>query len=509
MATVPAARVNPEHRPVLVGATVAGALLAVSALYWDTFASLVAIWERSDTFAHCFLVAPISAWLIWLRRKELAAAPLSVSVWGVGAVVVLAFGWVVASIASIQVGQQLCAVLLVPAVVVALAGVRAARTIAFPLAYLVFAVPFGEALVPTLMDFTADFTVAALRLTGIPVLRDGLYFSIPAGDFEVAEACSGLRYLIACVVLGLLYGYLAYSSWRKRAVFFLVCVVAPIVANGIRAYMIVLIAHVSEMRYATGIDHLVYGWLFFAFLIAALFWMGGRFRDPPEGSAVTLPPVLSSTNAASFVVAGALLVLLAATGPYSLRAMQADDLAPTALAIRLPTLVEHWVGPRESPGPGVLGNGAEGPRGQYVGPRGTVELELITARHARDSDIVGHVPRSIGANNLPATETMRLDAGLAGASLRVSEVVFMSRPGAVQLLWYWYRVGEVRTAEDWRAKALEAWSALAREGRSQGTLFVVSTEQEDRDRGRQALREFLDGALAAIERCASAGTDEC
>ena len=88
---------------------------------------------------------------------------------------------------------------------------------AFPLFFLLLAVPFGEAFLPYLMSWTADFTVAALLLTGIPVYREGTFFALPSGQWSVVEACSGLRYLIASITIGTLYAYLTYQRWWKRA----------------------------------------------------------------------------------------------------------------------------------------------------------------------------------------------------------------------------------------------------------------------------------------------------
>ncbi len=86
------------------------------------------------------------------------------------------------------------------------------RRILYPLAFLFFAVPAGDFLMPTLMDHTADFTVMALRLSGVPVFREGNYFTIPSGNWSVVEACSGLRYLIASITLGVLFAYLNYRA---------------------------------------------------------------------------------------------------------------------------------------------------------------------------------------------------------------------------------------------------------------------------------------------------------
>ena len=102
---------------------------------------------------------------------------------------------------GVLVVQQYAFVAMVPAAVVALLGRRVGMALAFPLAFLFFAVPTGEALVPRLMNWTADFTIGALRLSGIPVYREGNFFSLPTGRWAVVEACSGLRYVIASVTI--------------------------------------------------------------------------------------------------------------------------------------------------------------------------------------------------------------------------------------------------------------------------------------------------------------------
>jgi exosortase/archaeosortase family protein len=145
-----------------------------------------------------------------------------------------------------------------------------------------FSVPVGEFLIPQLQELTADITVWALKLTGIPVFRDGLYIAVPGGLFEVAVACSGIRYLIASFTLGTLFAYLNYTSLKKRSIFVLFSIFLPLLANGIRAFGIVIIAYSSDMKYATGVDHLVYGWLFFGVVILIMFSIGGMFSDPAE-----------------------------------------------------------------------------------------------------------------------------------------------------------------------------------------------------------------------------------
>jgi exosortase A len=241
-----------------------------------------AIWSRSDTFAHGYLVAPISLWLIWRRRETVRNVPLRPSVWGYLAGLVCGFTWLLAQLASVDVVAQFALIGMLIATVWALAGTTVTKALAFPLGFLVFCVPFGEFLFPTMMDWTADFVVGALRLTGIPVYVEGRSLVIPSGHWQVVEGCSGVRYLIASVVVGSLYAYLNYRSLARCLVFAAMAVVVPVLANWLRAYGIVLLGHVSDNKLATGVDHLVYGWAFFGIVILGLFWLGARWQEPED-----------------------------------------------------------------------------------------------------------------------------------------------------------------------------------------------------------------------------------
>ena len=153
---------------------------------------------------------------------------------------------IVAALTDVLELQQMALVEMATAIVWEVLGTEIARALVFPLGYLFFAVPLGEGLVPYLMDFTADFTVKALQFSGVPVYREALYFSIPSGNFEVVKACSGIRYLIASVALGTLYAYISYRSVSRRLLFIALAVLVPIVANGVRAYGIVMLAHLRN-----------------------------------------------------------------------------------------------------------------------------------------------------------------------------------------------------------------------------------------------------------------------
>ena len=256
-------------------------LLALTGLYLDTALAMEGIWRRSETFAHAYLVAPISVWLVWRLRHRVAAITPAPQPWMLVPMALAALVWFVGDLAGVNALTQAMFVALLVMAVPAVLGLAVARELAFPLVYLFFMVPFGEFLLPVLMEGTADFTVLAVGLSGVPVYREGLNFVIPSGTWSVVEACSGVRYLIASFMVGSLFAYLNYTSTKRRLIFCVVSLVLPIVANWLRAYFIVMLGHLSGNKLAVGVDHLIYGWVFFGVVITALFMIGARWTEPP------------------------------------------------------------------------------------------------------------------------------------------------------------------------------------------------------------------------------------
>ena len=204
------------------------ASLLTLGLFWPTAWSMVETWWQRETFTHGFLVVPITLWLIWHRRRHLAAVVPTASWFGYAAFLMAALGWLAGYLADVRVVAQFGLIGMLVGGIWATLGDQAVRQMIFPLGFLFFAVPVGEALIPPLMEFTADFTVGMLRLTGIPVYRDGLFFSIPSGNWSVVEGCSGVRYVIASLTLGVIYAYLTYQSWWRRLIFILASALVPV-----------------------------------------------------------------------------------------------------------------------------------------------------------------------------------------------------------------------------------------------------------------------------------------
>jgi exosortase A len=309
--------------------TVAGAtVLALLVIYWPTTYSIYAIWQRSDTFAHGFVVIPIFVWLVWLDRERLRAVPVLPCPPVVAAMGIAGFAWLIARLAAVPTASQFALLFLVQLSLVAILGLSMSRRLAFPLAFLFFAIPFGEFLMPWLMERTADATVVLLKVTGVPVYREGEHLLIPSGSWSVVEACSGLRYLVASLMAGTLFAYLRYRSLNRRLIFVGASIAVPLIANWLRAYGIVMLGHLTNNRLGTNIDHLIYGWLFFGVVMTLLFWIGSRWQEfpstpPPSPMVDAAPPRVSPAAPAVPMIATALLcVLVSAVWPPLFRHLE-------------------------------------------------------------------------------------------------------------------------------------------------------------------------------------------
>lgn len=343
-AVLAAPRSAPRWRAALPSLVVA--LVAVLVLYRDTFGAMVAIWSRSDTFAHAFLVPPIVLWLVWRRRADLGALAPQPHPWTLVPVALAAAGWLVGDLAGVNALTQVCATTVLVLSVPTVLGWTVARAIAFPLAFMFFMVPIGEFAMPIFMQWTADFTVTSLRLLGVPVYREGLNFVIPSGSWSVVEACSGIRYLIASFMVGTLFGYLQYRSTRRRVLFALVSLAVPIVANWARALMIVLLGHFSGNRIAAGVDHLIYGWLFFGIVIGLMFFVGSRWAEP-SGPAPKPTAAWGGTDAGArhWITAAALVLAVGVPTVVAWRLNVAPASVPVLALPALPGTAEPAVVP--------------------------------------------------------------------------------------------------------------------------------------------------------------------
>jgi exosortase A len=509
-------QLNPERQWRRAGSLVA--LLLVWTLFWyfDTASAIVGIWLRSDAFTHGFLVVPIVVWLVWRRRVALSHIQPKPNLWSALLLAGVALAWLLGDLVAVNALTQLAFVSMLVLLVPTLLGWAVTRVLGFALAFMFFAVPFGEFAMPQLMTWTADFTVLALRLTGIPVYREGLQFVIPSGNWSVVEACSGVRYLIASLTVGTLFAYLNYQSTSRRVLFIIVSIIVPVIANWLRAYMIVMLGHLSGNKLAAGVDHLIYGWVFFGVVIMLMFMVGARWAEPePSVSAadidsVTLQkpllqmPVVRSRFELVAVLA-ALLIVAPQLGRWALT--HTGNTAPPALAAPA-VLAPAWAAAPDQTL--VLKPAFSNPSAEfntrYIAGAQDVGLYVGYYRQQNyDRKLVSSQNVLVTSKDpywaQVASSTQSIHFNSTQTNVRVAELRNSGAPGQLAdarlAVWQLYWVNGKLTASDMQAKAYGALYRLLGRG-DDSAVIIIYTAKGQGGEGQARLQAFVQANAGNI-----------
>jgi exosortase A len=470
-----------------LGAAWVGLLL----LFWRDASDMAAIWWNSSTFNHCLLILPILVWLV-LQRKEILAQ-LKPQPWAPALLygALGAGGWLLGDAAGLAVARQLGLVMMLQGAVIALLGPNVTRGLLFPLFYMFFLVPIGEEAVPMLQTLTAKMCMVLLGWTGIPAHIDGIFITTPGGYFRVAEACSGVKFLIAMVAYGALVANLCFKSWPRRIAFLGVCIVVPILANGLRAFATIYIAEHSNIEFAASFDHVFYGWVFFGLVIALVMALGWRFFDKHADAPAFDPAKLQSTflpttTELRVVVA----ILLVAAVPFGWSAYVAAKPSPVPTRIALPQ-VEGWqivpYAPTVHWTPRFIG-GSHYLSGRYRNAKGQ-EADLFVVvfdRQSEGRELVGYGQGTIDPNGYWSW-TANTSPPANGRAERIKT------KGAAREVVSFYRVNGVTSGSSARIKFATLTARLLN-GDQQAVAIVVSAEKA----GDASPRPIIDAFVTSL-----------
>jgi exosortase len=250
---------------------------ALVALYAPVLRILVDQWYRDPDYSHGFLVPLLSAYLIWARRDQLRQVPLRPSLWGM-AIVLFALGLLVlGSLGAELFLARFSLLCTICGLIVYFCGGVMLRTMAFPMAFLLFAIPipgviYNEIVFP--LQFVASrfatWTLETLNL--FPIMREGNILILPGMSLEVVEACSGIRSLMSLLALAAGFGYVVERSVLARWVLFLAMVPLAIISNGTRVMLTAIMANYMGAQAAEGFMHEFSGWVIF--VVATVLFLG-------------------------------------------------------------------------------------------------------------------------------------------------------------------------------------------------------------------------------------------
>ena len=486
---------------ILLGVTV-GALFL---LHLSTLRSMARVWTDNESFSHCWFVLPLAAYMIWTRRAVLRTVAPRPTVWGVLLVLGSGMLWFLSHLAQVSTGEQVSLVGMILGTVWALLGTDVSRRIAYPLAFIGLMVPFGEGLFPILISIAGRLAVTVLEWTGMPVTFDGRYLRVPGGEWGITEACSGLRYLLAILTVGAVFAYLSFEKPVKRALFIVFCVVASVLMNGFRVWLLVMIGALSDMKSPIVHDHEWLGWILFAIMMAVIFQIGRRAADPDPPAGTANPDRTSrryAPPAAAFWATALAVIVLGATWTTAARAFN----RPIPGEVR-------YAGPSADPAWQELPFPLWDWKPHYVGA--AAEFQRC---YERDGAIVG-VYVAYYRDQEPGAELVQsanwfVDPELRGwkryASVRQTVTapggqvplteIDLDGPGIRLRCWRTYWVGGRFAESESDTKLEQLRGKLLGRGDDAAVLILYTNRREDGSEAEARLRRFLAERLPALEQ---------
>ena len=478
-----------NHRwswPVLLFACSATVLVS----FRHTLSLMVDTWYSSRTYSHCFLILPLFIYLVWVRREAIVDLKPVPNYWGLPLLVVLAAIWILGNLAEARVVQEFAVLAILIVVVETLLGTAAVRAFAFPLFFLFFAVPFGTSLIKPLQNFTAWFVIHALTVSSVPAVLEGHTISLPTAVWEVAEACSGIRFLLSAVVMGTVFSFLMYQSRWRRLVFICASIIVPIVGNGLRAYGIIVLAYLSNNKLAAGLDHIVYGGIFSVFIELVLLAIGLRWREKrePIRRIAAAPahradlPGKTAFSVAAGVIAVIVVAPLIAAHLWN-RATIATDWADPPVIVTAP-----WQMTAASPGDWASEwhNPDREFRQSYQHATDRVDLDWVLFSGRQGVDVLD--------TSVADSETDTIDdienAIVGGQAIRVHRSLIESGR-ASRAVWTWYCVSGEQTASRALVRFLQAKARILGKSAAVAVITLGVESSTNASEAERALREFL------------------
>ncbi len=324
--------VNP--RLAALGVSVA----ALGVLFWEAAGNLWFRWGQQQELSHSYFIPLVSIYLVWLNRETVTKSIGSPSFAGVliigAAIALLLLG----QLTSIFLFQHLGLVVAIAGLVAGFGGLSLLRTVAAPVAFLFFAVPPPYWVITVLsfnfQQISSVVGVFMVELMGIPVHLSGNIIDLGEYRLQVAEACSGLRYLFPFLSLGVMAAYMYRGPLWQRLAIVAATIPITIFMNSFRIAATAALVQAYGTEHAEGALHFFEGWVVFLFCLAALFGLiaiFARTTKPPVNplDALTTPDLPLTTPRATktglLPVAGAALALVAAGYGLS-RAATVDSL---------------------------------------------------------------------------------------------------------------------------------------------------------------------------------------
>ena len=510
----------PRPKAALAALAIVGMLLAAVAGYGDALSETIRRWAHEEEYSYAFLVPVLSAWLIWTRRDSLPAAmgrpePMAPVVM----LIAMAMN-AVGEVSATYIFSQWSLVLAIVALILGVGGRSLFKAIWAPVVLLLFAIP-APYFIASMMSIKLQLISSALgasfiRMLGIPVLLEGNIIDLGAYKLQVADACSGLRYLYPLLSLSFVVAYFFQAPVWKRAVVVLSSIPIAIALNGLRIGLVGVTVAIWGNRATDEFLHLTEGGIVFLACAAALaleVQIFASITGHAIGDVLYLPephPIGAGTRGSnafrsSFPLLSSLLILLISSACIFVISKRAENIPTRPDFVAFPNAFGEWKGHASSLDPetkqGLLGLD-DYLLSDYASSDGKA-VNLYVAYYA--SQRKGESPHSpvvcIPGGGWRVLTFERTGYSVDGVEAPVNRAV-IERNSTKEVVYYWFDERGRQIANEYLAKFYLLVDAIAL-NRTDGALLRLATQVHPGETESEADRRLVTFMRAASPRLAA------
>jgi exosortase D (VPLPA-CTERM-specific) len=489
-------------------------------IFWIGFVSLAEAWSTPE-YSHGPLIPLISIYL-FLREMRRMPMPDPVVRDRAPGLVVLVFGLLVALAGNLTRIPDIVTygfIFWVGGVVLTIFGWERGKKHQLGVVHLIFMLPLPNfiylKLTIILQTISSEIGVWFVALMGVPVFLEGNVIDLGVYKLQVAEACSGLRYLFPILSFSYLFAILYRGPMWHKAVLLLAAVPLTVLMNSFRIGMIGVLVNSYGIEHAEGFLHYFEGWVIFGACIAILFLMAVALQrlvaDPkPLSEAIDLDTTgfsaiaarITGIRASRGLAAGALLTLVISGGWVMQQGNDAPAIDRDSFSL-YPRQLGEWSGNFSMLDPQIeqILGATDYLAATFSNPSVAEPVELFMAFYAKQTEGSGiHSPEvclPAGGWEIYSFETVPVDMESAGyGTFEVNRAV-IQKGLSQQLVYYWFEQRGKRMTNDFKAKISVVYDSLMID-RTDGAMVRYITEIRDGepqgaadDRLQSLMRESL------------------
>ena len=489
-------------------------VLALTILYWQSFAYWVNTWLTNFDYRPGFIMPLLSFYMVWKKRAWLASSPIKPSKSGLLLISVAILLYVGGQAAYVKVAQQLSFFVILPGIILYYFGFQVLRRLSIPLLILVFMTPYAELFYSHLQFFVAQACGEIMRFFGAPVYVESHCIHLPNIRVEVAAGCTGIRYMTAILPVGLTIAWIHMDSRWKKVSMAVFSLILAIVANLFRIVTMLTYALKGNETLVSG-PHKTYGYVVF---LGALFILFGfsllleRFRKKPfpkqQEMVTRLTPYGSWTKGFSSYRNLVLIALVLMIPALVHARLLTQSMMPLAQGFEsFPLILEEWRGRElgeDEWHPQIVGE-TDDLRRIYKDADGN-EIRVFVSYlpiQTQDQELVHHANRILPPEfRIIAQDLKTWTINVNPSSLKLKTKAYVPIDEAQNLrLFCWYQNTDRYLHSEYMAKAFMALDSLLKD-RSNGSVFVLifTSSSYNKNAHEVKIHNFLNSFFSEISK---------